>query len=321
MFFVTLGARVKSRIVSAAVILYLSIGANLLSVNGQDGDPYIENILSQRKARDETFRSRDWSALAVVAITRLDRPRVTIGSADTADLRLKGEGIRPLHAEILHDGKPGEKTEFSIRAVEGEVQFNADPPKTVQSAGMPRGARFRIGRTVVYWDNLGTLGPVMRALDYTSPAYTQFDGLSYYPPDPACRVAATVTPYPKPVETMIGDTQGWQRKAWRYGEVSFTLRGTKLSLVLLLLEPAPGPESAFFVAFSDETRGKETYPAARYVNPKFVASGPMVIDFNLAENPLCAYNTGFACPLPPKENRLPVEIRAGEKTYPHAVHP
>lgn len=47
-------------------------------------------------------------------------------------------------------------------------------------------------------------------------------------------------------------------------------------------------------------------------------TGPMVLDFNLATNPYCAYNTGFACPLPPRQNRLPLAIRAGEKIYPHA---
>jgi uncharacterized protein (DUF1684 family) len=309
---------VNSRTLLATMAMLTAVGSYSLLAGGQISDPYLAGILAQRKARDEAFRSRDWSALAVVAITRLDRPRITIGSAENSDLRLTGDEIRPVHAEIARSGETGAKPVFTIRALDGEVLTASNPTNTVREATMPAGTRFRIGRALVYQDNLGTLGAVLRALDYSTPAYTLFNGLSYFPPDPAWRVEANVTPYPKPEETIIGDTQGWQRTAWKYGEASFVLGGEKRKLVLLLLEPDPGPQSSFFLAFSDETRGKETYSAARYLNPKFVSSGLMVIDFNLAENPLCAYNAGFACPLPPRENRLPVEIRAGEKTYPHA---
>jgi uncharacterized protein (DUF1684 family) len=129
------------------------------------------------------------------------------------------------------------------------------------------------------------------------------------------RVQGTVTRFPQIDRVMITDTHGWQRPAWRYGEAAFQLAAKSQKPVLLTFTPSPGPKDTFFIAFRDETYGKETYGAARYLEVPFVPDGPIVLDFNLAYNPSCAYNDGFACPLPPRENRLAAAIRAGEKTY------
>jgi uncharacterized protein (DUF1684 family) len=68
-----------------------------------------------------------------------------------------------------------------------------------------------------------------------------------------------------------------------------------------------------FVPFADETSGRETYGAGRYLDLDRTSTGIYVIDFNTAYNPYCAYNPTYDCPVPPKENRLPLPIRAGEK--------
>jgi uncharacterized protein (DUF1684 family) len=71
-----------------------------------------------------------------------------------------------------------------------------------------------------------------------------------------------------------------------------------------------------FLAFGDETSAVESYGAGRYLDIKKVpGSTSITLDFNLAYNPYCAYNDTYSCPLPPKENLLPVAIRAGEKVY------
>ena len=61
--------------------------------------------------------------------------------------------------------------------------------------------------------------------------------------------------------------------------------------------------------------GKETYGAGRYLDPELNKNGKLIVDFNLAYNPTCAYNELYSCPLPPAENRLSVAILAGEKNY------
>jgi uncharacterized protein (DUF1684 family) len=71
----------------------------------------------------------------------------------------------------------------------------------------------------------------------------------------------------------------------------------------------------FFLAFADETSGKETYGGGRYLNVRQDGKNSITIDFNLAFNPYCAYNPDFACPLPPRENILEIALPVGEKNY------
>ena len=68
-----------------------------------------------------------------------------------------------------------------------------------------------------------------------------------------------------------------------------------------------------FIPFRDATSGKETYGAGRYID--MAESEQYVIDFNTAYNPFCVYNENYSCPIPPKENWLAVEIKAGEKNF------
>ena len=70
-----------------------------------------------------------------------------------------------------------------------------------------------------------------------------------------------------------------------------------------------------FLPFRDATSGRETYGAGRYLEPAKLAGGRLLVDFNLAYNPYCAYSEEYSCPLPPFENHLKVAIRAGEKAY------
>jgi hypothetical protein len=301
----------------STIIAFCALSQPVHSQSGSDS--YVNEILAQRGARDEEFRSRNWSALAVTAIAPLDRPKITIGSGPDADLRLVSDELAALHAEVIREPDSGGHPVFRLHATGGKIWSESEPPRLVSDMPFDPGTRVRIGRFLVYWENLGTFGPVIRVLDYSSPAFTRFQGLSYFPSDPAYRLEAKVVPYPKMEQVMIGDTHGWRRPAWKYGEASFVIAGKDLRLVLLLFTPRPEAKDIFFIAFTDTTGGKETYPAARYLQPPFVASGRMILDFNQAINPLCAYNQGFACPLPPRENRLPVAIRAGEKICPHAI--
>jgi uncharacterized protein len=75
----------------------------------------------------------------------------------------------------------------------------------------------------------------------------------------------------------------------------------------------PG-DDRFFVPFMDATSGTETYAAGRYIEAELDANGNIMIDFNEAYNPYCAYSPRWSCPIPPVENRLKVPLRAGEKS-------
>ncbi len=136
--------------------------------------------------------------------------------------------------------------------------------------------------------------------------------LSYFPPDPAYRVPASLAPDPQSgrVIQMLTST-GQQRATQVMGVLQFVLNGQRLKLEAFAEEGSNGRR--LFVPFADATSGHETYGAGRYLDLDRTSTGIYVIDFNTAYNPYCAYNPTYDCPLPPRENRLPVAIRAGEK--------
>ena len=98
------------------------------------------------------------------------------------------------------------------------------------------------------------------------------------------------------------------------GYAEFRIDGHDLKLYPVLEEP--GAKELFYI-FRDQTSGRETYGAGRFLYGPLPANGTVTIDFNRAYNPPCAFTAFATCPLPPKENRLPVRIEAGEKKYDH----
>jgi uncharacterized protein (DUF1684 family) len=146
-----------------------------------------------------------------------------------------------------------------------------------------------------------------------------FRGLTHWPPDPALRFSGAIEVDERLVRFEIPSTTGAMRPCERYGRVRFAIGGRELVLHvyrLLDLDNRPG-ESTYFLPFTDETTGVETYPAGRYVDLEGPKDGPFVLDFNRAYNPSCAYGDPqrFACPVTPKENHLPVRIEAGERGF------
>ena len=154
-----------------------------------------------------------------------------------------------------------------------------------------------------------------------TPAERQnFVGLPFYPTRYAYYVAATLvrdsTAQPFAMETSTA-----RRPLYRkYGELRFVLHGQPLRLTVyqsLELLKRPGLEDYLFVPFTDLTNGHETYGGGRYLDLRFPAAGTatLLLNFNRAYNPSCAYNHGYSCPVPPPENRLtvaiPAEIRSG----------
>jgi len=141
-----------------------------------------------------------------------------------------------------------------------------------------------------------------------------FTGLNYYPPDPAFRYTLSlhqVEPEPITFQTTTGDG----RVYYRIGTVEFEVDGQPAQLAIYKSEDY----DEFFLPFRDVTSGTETYGAGRYLEPVELANGELLVDFNLAYNPYCAYSDNFSCPLPPVENWLKVPIRVGEKKY-HELH-
>jgi uncharacterized protein (DUF1684 family) len=141
--------------------------------------------------------------------------------------------------------------------------------------------------------------------------------LAYYPIDPSFAVPAVLRlSEERPVFNML-TSSGEPRRMQLVGTLEFTLRGEMRSLGAFVPD---GTEriTSLFVPFADQTTGKETYAAGRYLDIDPTTTGYYTIDFNRAYNPYCAYSPTFECPFPPSSNRLTTEVRAGEKAPPPA---
>lgn len=137
-----------------------------------------------------------------------------------------------------------------------------------------------------------------------------FEGLVYFEPDQDYRILATLTPYEgKDNEMKITYTDGTSSTYERMAYADFSLKGTPQKLLLLK------NERTISVLFRDKTSGELTYGGGRYIDiPADEVNGnSLIIDFNRAYNPYCAYAPDFACPLPPQENTMDVAIESGEK--------
>lgn len=133
-----------------------------------------------------------------------------------------------------------------------------------------------------------------------------FKGLRYFPPNEALRFELDVEPFAVRSEVELQTSTGDVQAYLRHGVIRFAIEGQALQLVVF------SNEHGFFLPFVDSLAGAETYPAGRYLEPQRGEEGRLHVDFNLAYNPYCAYNSRWSCPLTPFENRLKAPVRAGE---------
>jgi hypothetical protein len=159
----------------------------------------------------------------------------------------------------------------------------------------------------------------VRVFDPDAPARHAFTGLKWFPPNLALQVKAVFEPIANPDMVIIATSRGLKKEYFRVGIFRFAIDGAPLALTALAVSAAPKAGDELFVPFRDATTGVETYEVGRYLTLPFQRAGsPYVLDFNAATNPLCNYSPYYNCPIPPRENRLAVPIRAGEMTYPKA---
>jgi uncharacterized protein len=137
-----------------------------------------------------------------------------------------------------------------------------------------------------------------------------FHGLHYFKVNPEYRVKATISPYTaSDKELVVKYTDGTTTKYERYGYAHFEINRNPQKLLLLK------NDNAISILFRDETSGKESYGGGRYLDYRAsdIKNNTLVLDFNNAYNPYCAYQASYACPIPPKENTLAISIFAGEQ--------
>lgn len=148
----------------------------------------------------------------------------------------------------------------------------------------------------------------------TSKEKGQFKEVKYFPCNPQYAFSGKIERYilhidnPKYYATVLTN-KGTNKRYIRYGKYRFNLDGKEYTLEIYKSILS----DMLFIPFKDRTNGKETYEGGRYIDAEILSGYKMVLDFNMAYFPSCAYNDKFICVLPPRENMLEIEIRAGEK--------
>jgi len=143
-----------------------------------------------------------------------------------------------------------------------------------------------------------------------------FKGLKYYPFDPQYVFSGKIERFnfhinnPKYYAAFLTN-KGTNKRYIRYGKFHFQLSGKEYAIEIYKSILS----DTLFIPFKDKTNEKETYEGGRYIDAEILLDYKMVLDFNMAYHPSCAYNEKFVCALPPRENMLDIEIPVGEKNY------
>lgn len=264
----------------------------------------LKEIEQDRKDTEQWLAADPTSYLAT--IDRQDfgtRTTLTVGRAADNDVRIDSPDVLPHHLRVSVEGE-----QFRVQAVDAAATFTAGAQPTRTTVVAP--STLVIGRFTLRLSHQGF--PAIIVFDPKSPHFKSYKGLKYFPADLSFRYELALTPNPHPETVTVLSTRGNQRHATRVGWFDFAVNGKAARLeALRLLEPGVG-EDDLGIFFRDATTGSESYALGRYVDVKKLPGGRYLLDFNFAYNPACAFSDHYNCPIPPRENVLPMAIRAGE---------
>ena len=143
----------------------------------------------------------------------------------------------------------------------------------------------------------------------------KFRGLDFFTYDSTYLVTAKLTKTPKEKPFMMLTTTDMVVEYIKYGTVSFELLNNQYSLDIYKNLEDPNERDNLFLPFLDDTNGNDSYGGGRYINLSIPQGDNLIIDFNSAFNPYCVYDEKYSCPIVPRENYLPLEIKAGVMNF------
>jgi uncharacterized protein (DUF1684 family) len=195
--------------------------------------------------------------------------------------------------------------------VERFVQLSAAAAALVLAVACSRGPENYAGEIAAWRAEKDSF---MRSADSPVPMERRatFSPLPYYPIDEAYRVPASLHVAQSDEIIQLSTSTGKPRRMRRIGTLAFTLKGQSLTLTAFA-DLDDTQLRRLFVPFGDLTSGTETYHGGRYLDLDRTASRVYDLDFNRAYNPFCVFDSRYECPIPPRENRLKIPVRAGEK--------
>ena len=286
-------------------------GCNLAKLNNEENLAYIERIKKWHNERIENLKSKDgW--LNLVGLFWLAEGENKMGSDSSNNFILSPDKAPPFVASFLL-----ENNKVKIKICEGiEVYHKDSLVKGMSLESDERGNPTVLDMGSLSWfiikrgEKIG-----IRLRDYESPLISQFKGIETFPVDSAWRIEANFESYETPKTISMSNVIGTINEYPSPGVLVFQIKG-----VIYKLYPFSN-DGDLFIIFGDETSAVETYGGGRFLSVKKPnKDGKTFIDFNKAYNPPCTFTEFATCPLPPRQNRLPVRITAGEKKVEQLNH-
>lgn len=293
---------VSTTIAAATLAIAVAVAA------AQAGDDaYQKQITDWRQHRVERLTApTGW--LSLIALDWLKDGKNTLGSAPdnsivvaqwpahlgtiTLEHGTATIAIDPAAAGVLIDGS---------KKSAAALLDDTNPKATVVSSGT---VMFYVVKRGDRW--------ALRVKDSEAKTRKEFVGLDYFDIDPSWRIEANWEPYDPPREVEEPNILGEVEKVVVPGAAVFERDGKKFRLEPIIETPG---DTELYLVFADRTSGKETYGAARFVYSEPPKDGKIIIDFNKAYNPPCAFTPYATCGLPTQQNRLDTRVTAGEKKY------
>jgi uncharacterized protein (DUF1684 family) len=294
----------RTTVVAVAVFLVACAGG------GTDRQPaavppnYVADVEAWREKHEQDYR-REYVTIA--GLHFLDPGAHTVGRGPGTDIVLSAHVPPTIGRLSVADGfvrfepAPGVPVEHRGKRVTGSV--------TLKEPGKPAAEELIIGdvRLAIHQS-----GPrlSLRVWDPNGEPATAFKGFAWFPIDPSYRVTARFIPDDKPQTLTVLNTFNDETTYTSEGVVEFALQGRTVRLRPFTTRPR-----RFYFVLRDASSGIETYGTGRFLYSDLLDNGTTVLDFNQAYNPPCAFNPYTTCPIPLKENIIPVRILAGERDY------
>lgn len=266
---------------------------------------YISEINNWHKTRIENLKKENgW--LNLVGLYILKEGKNTFGSGKENDFILKSEIPKKLCTFILEDSVVKFKSELGVKIYSNGNQIES---MILQSdmTGNPTILEYQASRFFIIKRGKKF---ALRVRDLNTPLLKQFEGIERFPVNDDWKIYADFIPYDPPKVMRISNVMGTVETEVSPGKVSFSMEGKTHTI------DAIDAGNDLFILFADETSGKETYGAGRFLYcSKPDSNGKVILDFNKAYNPPCVFTPYATCPLPPPQNHLKLAVTAGEKNY------
>jgi uncharacterized protein (DUF1684 family) len=306
----------RSRRVIVIAAAALVVGAAAIALRtARDRTKYsaaVRRDTAAYRAEWEVWKSKRTTALltpgrplSYTALSWLHAGRNTIGASTHNDIRLVGLGVPATVGTLIRSGdsirfEPAAGVALTIDSLPATPTLLRNDEDSLPSEVRVGSAGFRIAKRV---DSIG-----VRAWDAEQPALRAFTSLSLFPLDQRWRIAGKFTPLAVPRVFASPTESGVAEEYEVVGSVDATIAGAPYTLTAYW-----GGENQLFITFADASSGEETY-GFRFLRANVdTTTNSVVLDFNFAYNPDCAFSRFTTCPLPPAENRIRTKVLAGER--------